>query len=358
MSSEWWNQRLFTTAVAVSLFECLLASSAVAQSSQQQPLPITTVPHVTDVYNIGVLDPIADRIRAQGQRLESFGNFLIQSAQAKLLDEEVLRSKLKTRIERIQHFYEVRRIRWEERELGRDRIVEARKAMEERRSDFLRNINITVQEAAGAKGLNDLLDRIAMRNLSEVEAATNPIELPSHAVKDLRVEQGTGPNKSKVMLAPTEDPYVFNPPRYFRQGEYQPRLEAYREQREQLLQKVKDGKEVTDSDLDETLARYEQLERVFEKEFAPGDNRFASNTDPDYVRFKEGKDFLEGQIRQIGLLSVVKGLPEPFEGKTLQQLVRYMTDHGYRFAKADPGGENSYYAIYQQLRDLYNKVSN
>lgn len=332
------------------------AVTATAQTGTQTPLQFNEVPQLTEVYNIGVLDPIADRMRAQGQRAESFGSYLINVAKAKLLEEEVLRSKVRTRIERIQHFYEVRRLRWEEREIARDRVVESKKAMEERRSDFLKNVNLSVQEAAGGKGLNDLLDRICRNDLSVMEVSTDPLPLPPNTTRDLRFELGTGENKSKVLLTDADDPYVFAPPRYFQAGQYRQPLDDYRQARACLLEQVRQGNAISDADLDDALAKYEQLERVFDAEFSR--LSFASNIDPNYLRFKQGKDFLEEQIRQIGLLSVAKELPKPFQGTTVQELVRYMSDYGYRFAKADQGGENTYYALYQQMRRLYDKVSN
>lgn len=344
--SVWWWIAMFAAVAPFGWPPAALAQTN--NNGGNRSLPASSPPRVVQVYNYGGTNSRADLMRAQGERAESFGHYLKLVAEAQLLQQEYRRREIEIRIERIKSFYEVRRIRWEERELERDRVVQAKKNQFERRTDVLKSLPNESATAGGVAGLNDLLDRIQMNSLSDLQLNTKPVDLPPGTMEDLYIWQGKGNKKARVQI---QGPYALNVPRLFKKERFADTLTAYQTTRERMLTAIKDGKEVSNEDIDGATELLKQLGELLDEEIGP--KKWSTNAEPRYQQFKESEKFIQEQVKQVGLFTVAKKLPPPFQGKTVQDLIAYMKSFGYRFAPALPGGENTYNALFMSVRDLF-----
>jgi hypothetical protein len=279
------------------------------------------------------------------------GQFFRSVAEANLIQEEVYRRRIENRIARVKMFYKIRELRWEGSEEARDRVIEGKKRAAERTTDVIKNLAITPAQAAAGNMLNEVLDRIEKTSTSDLLAKTNPIDLPPNTLRDMRLAIGSGEAKSAVNFRNDQDPFALTLPRLFRTPHFQPVVDAYRTVRGKLIDAVRRGAEVSDQDYDAAFDLLRELGKMLDEEI--GNEKFTSNEDPRYKTHRECQKFLADQAKQIGLLGVMKGIPEPFKGKTVQELVIYLKTHGYRFDRAEPGGEGTYHALYALLRDLF-----
>ena len=78
--------------------------------------------------------------------------------------------------------------------------------------------------------------------------------------------------------------------------------------------------------------------------------------DEQYQDLLAWRNFV-GEERSLLNWLAVNPEREPFQGKTVVDLLTYMRRNGYVFAKADAGDEDAYAALHQQLRDLCTKAA-
>lgn len=286
--------------------------------------------------------------------------------------EDVKRKRIENRMRWIESIYEARRLRWqheqeafEHKHEARDRIVEGRKRDFERRGDELASLPVDIVIAAGGQPLNQMLDRFTNTSLGEFKPTD---ALPPNTINYLRLYDGVGNNKAMISFASEDDPFSYKPPRLFRSEEYEPQLAEYAEIRERIIDILRKTEKLKqeqteereklekqlDTEVEAATKLLEDLDNSLAKRFEG--RKWTTNTDPQYITFKECDKFITEQIRQLGLLALGKNLPTKFSGKTIQELILYMKDHGYRFAPAAPGGENVYKALVETMRGVFRQV--
>ena len=299
-------------------------------------------------------DPTSARIRAEGSRLRNFGLYLESVANAQKTAAETERLRIENRLIKVKTDFEIRNLRWEQKERELDQHLESKMLADSRRSEVIQNLPKDANAAAGGSLLNDILDRLERNSISSLISNTQPLDLPPKAMDEIRILQGTGSERAKLVLQ-GQGNYACEPPRDLTREPFKPLLDDFLKKRQTVLELLQQGKAVNNEAYDASVNALNSIADQINEKFTG--KKWTNYNDPDYQAWKKSKAFLADQYRQIGLFGVLKKLPAPFAGKTVQDLVIYMKQNGYRFAPADPTGSGTYDAMFKAMRDLLKESS-
>ena len=329
------------------------SASSSGQTTDSGQIRIIRQEQMRGPYNVNVLDPVADRIRAQGDRVESFGRFLRTVAEAQLIQEEVKLKQIEYRIERLKELNERRRLRWEGQEAIKDRNLKEQKRKYERKQERLKEVPVHVVDAASGNPLNHLLEGIQMQSYSDLPAA-GQANLPAQWQAHVRICVGAGPSRAAVGFHDPKQTFSFLVPVVLRREAFQEVLAEFAAARERMIASLRAGKQVSPDDFEAAMKWHEELDKLLQQEVGTPKGM-------DYATWRRTydpcKDFLDEQLNQLGYLSVAQSIPQPFTGKTVADLILYMKGNGYRFDRAAPGGDSTYLALFNALREVAKAVA-
>lgn len=311
-------------------------------------------PHVTEVFNFGVLDPEADRIRARGQFLESWANARRTYIKSLIDQEKYYQEKVVTKIKRWEmHDWKVSRD-WDQWQLGKDRILDNKIRDRDRLEKATVEVPTHVVGIAGGEPLNSLFEQIKRIGWSEMDIKSKRQDLPELTVEDLRLQWGTGNAKVKLRLGENNDmTLTFKKPREVVDDDgFNALLASYLRDREAVLHSAND-KDRIDA-LSNSLDLLFQMNQALAHWY--GDHKPKVNTDPKYLTRKAWSNFIDEQLKQMRNQSEGHSMPQAFAGKTVQELLDYMKRYGLKFAKADRGGENTYQALFDKMRNIVQDI--
>lgn len=311
------------------------------------------------VYAPYVLDAQADRIRAQGDFLIDLAVFERLRIENQIAQYDLVRTRLASRLELLQTRILMRSLKFEEEQLIADLILQQKLNAADRKETRLTQLDNSVASAASGARMNDLLTFIPMEAVVlGVLGQTTPIELPKGSREALSFLLGSGDLEAQVSVNAQE--FQYRLPERFRDAESRLFEEEFRKARERMINAVAAGREVDDDDYRAGLDALARLMQWNQRRFSDWkksvDGAF-TNQDAEYRGYLEGRRFVQEQTRQLSYLAGARRLPEPFVGRTVQDLVEYMKMNGFRFAPAaSPDGANVYKAILDRLVDLHQQL--
>jgi hypothetical protein len=300
----------------------------------QVPSPYWGYSYSYSYFSYGdYLHGAADVIRSQGQ-------FMINKQQANLLREEYQQQKLVTRRKEYEQW------RWE-RDFKNQAYEQERKRIREAEIERDRNDPPQTQILAGAS-LNLLLAELKKApNLSPGRSApVNSDWLPHIHVT--YASSGTGGN---VGLLKGEQIHW---PLLLRQEEFRPQRETIEKLLGQAKEEALAGKAGADT-LIEARRQVKQLEQRVVEELRASRNDLW--TPGDFVDAKRSLREFSSALQMLQRPDAAYYL-KPLQGRTVAELVQFMSDKGLSFAPATMGGERAYTALRQALATELTNVRN
>lgn len=332
-STQFVNLTAFAVVMALGV-------GALAQTTTTEVLP--AVPTAIGLaYGVNVLDSMADRIRARGQFFESLAKAEKVWQESRIVEQQVDRERIASRMNRIKHYYEVKELEWQEREKERERTLTSKINLHDRRTLALKKLPIDAVVAARAKPLNEMLDRLSRDDLSIVFANHQDASpLSSLTLDSIRVVIGVGEARATANLLGDDGPeFTFDVPPVIKDNpKLNDLLDRLRASRGRMIEALAKGQDVDDGDHQSAM----EALRVIGESVEDAPAGFESANDPRYRDYKSARAFLKEQLRQWALMGVGCKMPPAFKGKTFEDLARYLVDHQLRLAEAKPGREQGY----------------
>jgi hypothetical protein len=137
----------------------------------------------------------------------------------------------------------------------------------------------------------------------------------------------------------------------------------FEDAREKAVAQVERGYEVDVKNLQQLESTLGELSNAFFQKFPPG--AAAKVSIEHFVQVRAADSFLRDLNRQVKRLQAsgdARGLRPQFydpgaAGKSLVNLLTYMSRNGTEFAPAEPGDEEAYSQLFVMMRDLYVEVA-
>lgn len=326
------------------------------QSERRRPEPPTPSDNqesrVTVVNNFGVLDPIADRVRARGQFLESWANARLTYMKSLIEQEKVYQERIQTRIKKWEmHDWKVDRD-WDNLQKGKDRILDNKKRDRDRFEQAVTEVPPDKVGIAGGQVLNIMFEQIKREHWSGMAANSTAQELSEAVLDDLRLVWGSGNAKARLKLNEGGVDLTYKLPFEKINDDFDAIVKLYEKEREIALRAAKDTERA--DGIRNSLELLEQMEIALKSWY--GKHKATINTDSKYLARRAWSNFIDEQLKQMRNQINSHALPPAFTGKTIQLLLDYMKTNGLEFAKADKGGESSYLALHNMMRDIINEV--
>lgn len=178
----------------------------------------------------------------------------------------------------------------------------------------------------------------------------------------IRCTQGlSGPKLIKLL---NDDPMPLTWPSVLREKEaFKSCLEAIETARQQALDELALGQPIRSGTMRNLVEQIDGLDSAFREDHeeflesirlggAPGASRLQQ-----YMTAKKFVVTLRYSLPQ--LLEAQRAAdvrPGKFEGRTVTELLGFMTRHGLRFAEADPNGETAYSHVFRMLSNYYSDI--
>jgi hypothetical protein len=279
--------------------------------------------YVADPYG-GYLHGVADVVRSQGQ-------FLQDLQHAKLLHEEVRRSKVDSRRKELEQWL------WE-----RENLPTPQEERERMDREFLRQsrFSATPSEIISGNTLNILYkDALKIKSEGANAAPLDPAMLTKINLTTGNQDADLGVIKSgKVKW-----PHLF----------FRPQFTDDRKEIDKLVKRAVDkaasgGRD--DEAIDELARKVDELEgkiKALTRTFHEGDT-FTAFLCRDSKKFHEQLRVAVRSLLQADVGEYING-KYTAQGNNVAELVKYMRDHGLQFARATPGNEAAYMALYHAL---------
>jgi hypothetical protein len=317
-------------------------------------------------YPRSIVDSIANKIRADGEFIESLGRASVDFATARKIRAEAYEKELDNVLKYAQTYW-ARRDLYEAEKLERYiSPLERRRIRDSKTWKRLKDHpDLNVAAIATGSALNFLLDRLAgsvlaYYSLSELDSKLlEQLKLSDETLHRLRLEQQLPSGRRHVFRADEGvgldvDWWPFA----LRDDELAPLREEFVEARDATVEEAKEG-----SPSEETLKRLmralDELDAAFRTRYTR-ERRLVSLSAFDHYRTAERfLKSLAGEIHLVqaaGNASVFDGSLK-FEGDNLFDLLTHMSRHGLHFAPAQPGDESAYHEVFRMMRDLYVTVA-
>jgi hypothetical protein len=278
-------------------------------------------------------DPFGAYLRGSADVIKNQGQFMINQQQAFSMREQARQDMIATRRKNFdEYLYEREKAPTPEED--RERYMRQQLARS-------RN-NPPPTEVWSGKALNDLLADLQQLQAQGDTAALRTFQVPLDEDNLKRVNVSPSENKGNIGLL--RDSARLNWPVALSGPEFK----EPRERTSSLVQEAAKQAEFNNQ-VDPGVLR--QLRDDASRMRAQLRRNGVNLPPDDYI---EGKNFLDNldsaitALRQPDVGNFFTGRYAP-KGKTVQELIRYMTQQGLRFAPAVPGEEAQYLAIYQAL---------
>jgi hypothetical protein len=323
--------------VAVPALVCgsflAVAPGASAQSTVTDPYRIIA-PRVPSAHLGYTSNPYAGYLHGGADVIRSQGEFMVMEQEARLRREQVREAKLVNRKKEVEHF------QWE---------LEFRTEATEKYRQLIRNIQVERSlndppqtEIWEAKSLNDLLGYLQKRPTELASGTSWPIE--PECLKYIHITSGKG--SGNIGLLKSDQlrwPLLLNDAAFSSEREPIDRMTS--EVREQARRESGLDKPLLVALERRVTALQDKLTRL-----AP------TVTDPNpYVKAKVFLRDLDHALVALEEPDAAFYLLPP-QGKTVAELVDYMTKKGVRFAPATDGCQRHYTALHRALANEVSRI--
>jgi hypothetical protein len=209
--------------------------------------------------------------------------------------------------------------------------------------------------------LNFMLDKIANHSLAHDvvfgnrSPSDNEGQLTPEDVHNLVLTDGTGKGSTYVTFrAERGSPLDFEWPLVFRNEEFNSARQQYESAKLALLDDFRDG-HVDPASWTAIQTAIDELVSELQRQYPR--TRFESDPQ-EFLVFNAAMRFLKAKastVFQARIAADSKYLTDQymFDGKTVLDLARHMTQHGLRFAPPEGGGGSSYRRVFLMMRQLY-----
>ncbi len=267
-------------------------------------------------------------LRGTAEVINSEGRFLINNQKANLAKEEIVKERI-----------ENRRRAFEESLLERERTPTPQDERERiQKLELRRSQNgPPVTEIWSAKALNDLL--VDLQKLQAKGIRGPQVPLNEEMLRHINVASGMGSGNAGLL----KNEGRLNWPMVFQAPEFKTERVGIDQLAPKVVGQVKKGG-VDPADLHELTGALEKMR-----------NQLAANIKelpvPQYIRAKRFLNDLEDAVKVLHQPDAANYFNQVYaaKGKTVAELVGYLTEKGLRFAPAVAGDETAYTALHQAL---------
>jgi hypothetical protein len=200
-------------------------------------------------------------------------------------------------------------------------------------------------EILAATSLNTLLDHLKMAQGGGARGAN--VALDEDTLRRINVTSGAGGN-----IGLLKNDGILQWPIPLRAEEFNAERDAITKALPKLVEAASTSGRVDASTLVETQKNLDKLnERLSDRVGDLGTSQF--------IESKRYVSFLNQALQAFSNVNIANYFNRKFsaKGKTVAELVKYMSDKGIRFAPATPGDESAYRALYQGLAIYDSSVS-
>jgi hypothetical protein len=239
--------------------------------------------------------------------------------------------------------------RREQDQLDKEQTLAARRNAFSRIVEAMNALPTPKNVVATGRPLNAYLDRVNQAgSFGGLLTAGTDESFKLRRPEAIRISSGTGERAARLPVVGKTAP--FNPPAFL---SLDPALKAKLDRFDAARKEVWSAPTKADAvanaqdalaELDADVARRHKGMKVF------------AFHDENYQDSLAWKKFF-GEERRLLAWAAVAPSREAFDGKTVVDLLMYLRRNGYSFAAADPGDEDAYVALHQQLRDLCVKAA-
>jgi len=219
----------------------------------------------------------------------------------------------------------------------------------------------TLNDAERAQKTQQIQDKIKINRerLDLLAELDGHMQLnPEHHGR-IRCTQGlTGPKLIKLL---DDEPMPLNWPAVLREKPiFKPYVEGIAAGRDQALRELESAKPVSAATMNRLMELIDGLDTTFHEDHEQflDTIRFGISPGADRVQqYVIAKKFVTGlrhglpQLFEAQQASDIR--PGKFEGKTVSQLLAFMSRHGLRFTEADPNGETAYAQLFHMMTNYY-----
>jgi hypothetical protein len=234
-----------------------------------------------------------------------------------------------------------------EAKLVRERLRQERYRFDQDKADDTRRLNhsgmrqsrnVTASEIYSAEPLNDLLDRLSALPEKDRSGLTEALD------EGLLEQVNVAPVRGGT-VGGLRNGGAIHWPAVLRRQQFGAIRGEFNQLARAAIRQAASGVRVDPALLKEMGRTAENLEVVLKKDL-PG------LPPSDYIEAKRFLRLLDEAIETLGRPDVANYFDRTYEarGRTVAQLVEYMTRRALRFAPATPGTEQAYYTLYQALR--------
>jgi len=239
--------------------------------------------------------------------------------------------------------------RREQDELTKEQSLAARRNAFSRLVEAMNALPLPKAVIATGRPLNTYLDRVNQAgSFGSLLGAASGDQFKVHRPETIRVSSGVGEQAARLPIIGANVP--FHPPAFLSlDAGLKAKLDAYAAARKDVAIAKTNAEAVAGAqdsltELDSAVLRRHKGLKV------------QSFKDEDYQDSIAWKKFFADE-RKLLAWAAANPTREAFDGKSVVDLLMYMRRNGFTFAAADPGDEDAYVALHQQLRDLVVKAA-
>ena len=345
-----WRQRLLTCCVAQ--LSLVTVSHAQIPGREHVFLPPTRGATALSTY-----------IDAQANMVVAQGDFLEAAAIARRHHAAAAEQEIKNSVEWVRAYFERKELNRAYRQKYNPTYVQRYEKAQELRAHLIEARPELITASDVTDELNFMLDKIANHSLAhqvvfgDRSAAEDDKDGPMtpEDIHNLVLTDGTGKGSGLVTFrAERGSPLDFEWPLVFRGEGFDVARGQYQSAQQKLLEDFRDGS-VDPASWTAIQVAVDGLVSELQRQYPR--SRFESDPQ-EFLVFNAAMRFLKSKasmVFQARITADSNYLTDQyvFDGKTVLDLVRHMTQHGLRFAPPEGGGESSYRRIFVMMRQLY-----
>lgn len=318
-------------------------------------------------------DAVASRIYAQAEFVRAHSQAAVNYQAAREIRAQAVRQEIDNWVDRLEAYYERKRIGEQWREEHRYRHLQSQKKRNKRLWDRFKNHpELSGPAIANGRALNFLLHRLSGTVLTHSLSLGNTSHstagrmlLPEHVVGKLNLRQQLPGGEQLVFRADEGAPLDVDWwPYALRGDEFTGLRDEFLEERKQVVREASGDGDISHDSLESLSEAFVNLSDRFHERF-DRHRRFRNGTQSWYA-YNRGDVFLRSLYREIrrlkstGKIEILAGdrLFDPEQDtRDLVALLTAMSRHGLDFAPAKPGDEDAYHYVFRMMRDLYVNVA-
>lgn len=285
-------------------------------------------PYYNPYYNLAST-PFRDYFSGIADLTNAYGKYKIDFQRARLIHQDVEMAKLDYRRRQFDEWrYRIENMPDPEALRQRDRAREVARA---RRAP-------PITEVLSAKSLNDLLEHIKEEHSKGMRGPS--LQLEDEALKHINVRTAHGGNIGLLKNGKLSWPLPL------RSADFEENRKKLETALTDAINRAKINGSVDATLLKDMLTGLQGLHATLDKV-----DTVSKITTAQYIEGKRYLNFLDDAMRALQDPNVANYFGGEFQarGKTVSDLVKYMTDKGLEFAAAVPGDEAAYRAVHNAL---------